>query len=70
MAYSFKLIAKRDIRPSQGGPIVLGKGMSFEFAQSSASIDTGGVKKAIKERYGVNVTLNTVAIDFEVIKLF
>ncbi len=69
MAYSFKLIAKRDIRPSQGGAVVLEKGMSFEFANTSSSVDSYQVKRAIKERYGVEVYLNTVSSDFEVIKL-
>jgi hypothetical protein len=69
MAHSFRLIAKRDIR--SGLKTIIGKGMSFEFVNtsSSSSPDSYQVKRAIKERYGVEVYINTVANDFEVIKL-
>ena len=69
MAHSFRLIAKRDIRERMGSKIILGKGMSFEFVNNSPSLDTANVNRAFKERYGVEVHLNTVANDFEVIKL-
>ena len=67
MAHSFRLIAKRDIR--SGLKTIIGKGMSFEFVNTSSSIDSSQVKRAIKERYGVEVYINTVANDFEMIKL-
>jgi hypothetical protein len=67
MAHSFRLIAKRDIR--SGLKTIIGKGMSFVFVNTSSSIDSYQVKRAIKERYGVEVYINTVANDFEVIKL-
>lgn len=74
MAATFKLIAKRDLRDSHA-KIILGKGMSFELLTkypSSASVNSlnsAEVRKAIKERYGAEVYINTVLGDFDVIKL-
>lgn len=65
---SFKLIAKRDIHEQGKSNVVIGKGMTFECSLPS-SPDSGNVKKAIKERYGVDVHINSASGDFEIIKL-
>lgn len=65
---SFRLIAKRDIHEQNKSNVVIGKGMSFECVLQS-SPDSCNVKKAIKERFGVDVHINSASGDFEVIKL-
>lgn len=65
---SYRLIAKQNICKQNTGTVVIGKGMIFETFLNS-SPDASNVKRAIKERYGVDVSLVTVSNSFEVIKL-
>ena len=65
---SYRLIAKRDIHEQNKSKVIIGKGMTFECTLQS-SPDSGNVKKAIKERYGVDVHINSASGDFEIIKL-
>lgn len=65
---SYRLIAKRDIHEQNKSKVIIGKGMTFECSLLS-SPDSCNVKKAIKERYGVDVHINSASGDFEIIKL-
>ena len=70
MAHAFRLTAKQDIRKQNSGTVVIAKGMSIEHVeQCSSSPDTANVKKTIKQRFGVDVSLNSVSHDFDVVKL-
>lgn len=70
MAHAFRLTAKRNICKMGSGTVVIAKGMSFEHVeQSCGSPDTCNVKKAIKQKFGEDVHINSISNDFEVVKL-
>lgn len=68
MAYAFKLTAKHDFRA--GGKVILAKGMSFEHVeQSCSSPNSPNVHKTIKSRFGEDVYISSISLDFDVKKL-
>lgn len=69
--YSFKLTAKRDIRERNGLRVVIGKGMSFQHAESGTNYpNEPNVIKTIQQQFGGSpVALNSISTDFIVEKL-
>ncbi len=72
MAYGFKLIAKRDIRPYSCGGVVLAKGMSIEHVETGGCTtpQSSNVQKTLAQRFGGDFrNINTVSLYFQVVKL-
>ena len=68
MAYTFRLIAKRDIK-SKSGKTLLSKGRSIEFDQGSSVVGMEDAKSAFNKLLGDVPQLNSISGDFDVEKL-
>ena len=67
MAKAFRLTAKKNIQFKGKGTVALAKGMSFDHVEQSHSAPVlQHVREALKQRFGAEVSIDTIPNCFEV----